>query len=114
MTRHCWTPEMDAKLREMHAGGVPRHLIAEQLGVSIESARCRGVALNLPARLPGPQLVWTPEMDAELARLRRLGMGHTRIGAVVGVSAPAVKKRLDYLGFPPWPHGSRGVRNLAA
>ena len=109
-----WSPELDAALVQMHLAGVPQMYIAERFGRDRKTIRRRSRLLGLPPLQLGPRLVWTPEMDAELSRLRNLGLGHTKIAKRVGVSAPAVKNRLRLLGFPDWPHGARGVRNLAA
>lgn len=90
---------MDAALRQMHAAGTPIHLIADCLTVSREAVRYHARRLELPRRMSGPQLVWTPAMDAELSDMRRLGIGYTKIAVRIGVSTTAVKKRMGVLGL---------------
>jgi hypothetical protein len=54
--RLIWTPEADAKLREMHASGATASAMGKAIGVSRDAiiVRCRRLGLNKP-RAPSDQ-----------------------------------------------------------
>ena len=50
-------------------------------------------------------IVWTPEMDDELRRLRATGLGINRCAERIGVANSVVSKRIAHLGLPKFTKG---------
>lgn len=66
--KHFWTPEEDAVLMEQFKAGVAYKAIAELLGRSYNSVTTRISDLRKAGQdIPFRHLVWTPELDKEVA-----------------------------------------------
>ena len=49
-----------------------------------------------------PPVIWFPEMDDELRRMRALGHGYVKCGERIGVAKGTVGRRVQHLGLPVW------------
>ena len=49
-----------------------------------------------------PPVIWFPEMDDELRRMRALGHGYVKCGERIGVAKGTVGRRVRHLGLPMW------------
>jgi hypothetical protein len=101
MPRKVWTPERDARLRELYPRLGPRQ-VAELLGLTFHSVKARIDELGLRGNRTRPR-VWTSERDAQL-RTTYLADGLMAATKELQMTRSAVKNRIRQLGLkrPRW------------
>lgn len=110
ISRSRWTPEQDARLRDLWAGPMQRHDLARLLGVGLSTLDARARRLGLPRRQPPHD--WTAEHDAML-RDNWSTLTIAELAARVGVTIKGVRHRAEVLAMPPKPEPPRKRRPKA-
>ena len=109
-----WTPEEDARLRELWAAKVPASEISSRVGHGRKQVYIRAYHIGLPKRLQGwvgPrfELAWSAEADATLRRLWVEGLGEMAIGIELDISRERVRRRAKILRLSPRSRQTRRI-----
>lgn len=100
--RRAWTPDVIETMRALAASGKGCRLIGRALGgipkSTVKEACARfGIALS---RLPGgQQTTWTPDADAELARMWKAGHSSYALADHFGRARKGIANRIKRLGL---------------
>src|SRR3990167_2129925 len=100
--RRAWTPDVIETMRALAASGKGCRLIGRALGgipksTGKEACARFGIALS---RLPGgQQTTWTPDADAELARMWKAGHSSYALADHFGRARKGIANRIKRLGL---------------
>jgi len=114
MTAHVWTPEMDQRLRELHAEGLKFRLIAAGINAEFETTLTRNSCIGRSHRLKLP-IRTEPEPVSKKSKRKR-GQDKARIAPIpppvqLHRAPPLIPGRLTMLQLTRftcrWPSGDR-------
>lgn len=94
-----WTPERDALLATMWAGGIVAPKIGSTLGTTPQGVRRRAKAIGLDRRMNEARF-WTPERNQVLKEGWISGKSATIIGEWIGCTYDAVLSQASAMGLP--------------
>lgn len=108
----AFSPEIDSKIRDLHAEGCGFQKIAKIIGRNRRSTLSRMIFLGLIS----PQIngggrkkkgFWTEDIIATVRQCNRDGLSARETADLIGCSQPAVSKKLKSLGLNPPSSGMR-------
>lgn len=91
--KSIYTPEMDAKILRMLLEKCSYKQIADEIGVTVPAIKSRVARLRGCRGKYGKSFFYTPQQDAVIRKMREQGKSFAEIGAELGKSANAVRKR---------------------
>jgi hypothetical protein len=100
--RNLWTPEEDAKLRELAASGAAIGEIAQKLGRTDAAIRTRCYILRLKFKrlsIAARPVLWSPDEDEKLLTMIHEGEHVGLIAKRLGRSEKAARIRALALGY---------------
>lgn len=86
---------IDARIRELHAAGLTDPQIAERVGFSDATVRCRRLRMDLPHN---GRRSWTVKEERRAVELALSGKTHEEIAAIMGRTESAIDNRLTAIG----------------